>query len=137
MIAPGLYSLGDIAITQAAIYVGDWVVGLDGMTGANVQIAMKYGSGTASGTVYLQTSLDGGTTAIDIGAVTIGTISAVSVLNFSGLTPIIADPVTPSDAALTGDTAIDGILGDRLRVKVVTSGTYAGSTVLSGRFIGR
>lgn len=137
MIAPGLYSLGDIAITQAAIYVGDWVVGLDGMTGANVQLAMKYGSGTASGTVYLQTSLDGGTTAIDIGAVSIGTVSAVSVLNFSGLTPVISDPVTPSDAALTADTAVDGILGDRLRVKVVTSGTYAGSTVLSGRFVGR
>ena len=38
-------------------------------------------------------------------------------------------PVAPSDGALADDTVLDGILGDRLRVRVITTGTYVNSVV--------
>jgi hypothetical protein len=46
------------------------------------------------------------------------------------LTPRIAAATAGSLAA---DTALDGTLGDRLRATVVSTGTYAGSTVVSVR----
>jgi hypothetical protein len=58
--------------------------------------------------------------------------SAVKVRNLSALTPKSAD-VMPTDGALADDTSVDGVLGDMFRLKVVSTGTYAGSTILSGR----
>jgi hypothetical protein len=60
----------------------------------------------------------------------------VKLLNFCGLTPKLT-AVVPGDGALADDTAIDGLIGDRVRLKVVSTGTYAGSTVLSGRMVAR
>jgi hypothetical protein len=53
-------------------------------------------------------------------------------MNNPGLTPRTT-PIIPTDGALADDTCVDGVLGDRLRVRVVTTGTYGGSTVLSVR----
>lgn len=139
---PGIYALGDYAITSAGTYapiVGGEPSGLDGMISATVQLSFAYGSGGTSGKAYLQTSLDqaneGGVAAgtwIDIACVVFGTASEVWVFNFSALTPKTV-PVTPTDGALADDTAIDGVLGDRLRLKIVTIGTYATNTIFSGR----
>jgi hypothetical protein len=52
------------------------------------------------------------------------------VLTVSGLTPRLA---AASAGSLSADTALDGTLGDRLRATVVSTGTYAGSTVVSVR----
>jgi hypothetical protein len=38
---------------------------------------------------------------------------------------------------MADDTAVDGLLTDRMRLKVVSTGTYAGSTVLSARLVAR
>jgi hypothetical protein len=61
-----------------------------------------------------------------------GAASEVEIINLSGLTPKTTQ-VPPGDGALGDDTTVDGVLGDRLRAKVVSVGTYAGSTVLSVR----
>ena len=132
MDAGGFYSLGDIAITTAAIYLGAEIDELDGMSAVTAQIKLAYGSGGTSGNAFLQTSLDQSATWIDIASVTFTTAGKTVVLNFSGLTPRLTE-YTPTDGSLANDTAVDGILGDRLRLKVVTVGTYAGSTLLSGR----
>jgi len=132
MEAGGFYSLGDIAVTAAAIYLGTPIDELDGMTAVTAQVKFAYGSGGTSGNAFLQTSLDQSATWIDIASVTFTTAGKTVVLNFSGLTPRLTE-YTPTDGSLANDTAVDGILGDRLRLKVVTVGTYAGSTLLSGR----
>lgn len=132
MAATGIKDLGDFTVTAAGTQVGTPVTGLDGMTAATLQLRLAYGSGGTTVRAYVQTSLDQGTTWIDLACVLFGTASEVAVLNFSGLTPKTTAAV-PTDGAMTDDTAVDGILGDRLRVKVVSTGTYAGSTVLSAR----
>ena len=129
---PGLCSLGDFSITSAGTQTGEWVDDLDGMLAACAQLRFAYGSGGTAIKAYLQTSLDGGTTVVDIACVVFGTASEVAALNLSALTPKTT-AIVPTDGALSDDTALDGILGDRLRLKVVSTGTYAGSTVLSGR----
>jgi hypothetical protein len=127
----GLQSLGDFAITGAAAYVGDWVTGFENMMAMTVQMRFIYGSGGSSVKAYLQTTLDDDEDVpIDIACVVFQAASEVALLNFSGLTPKLTQ-VNPGDGSISDDTAIDGILGDRFRIKAVSSGTYAGSTVLS------
>jgi hypothetical protein len=132
----GIVSLGDFSVTVAATYVGDWVTDCEGMLGLNVQLRLAYGSGGTLIRAYLQTSFDQETTPVDIACAVFGTASEVMVLNFSGLTPKLTQ-ITPSDAALADDTALDGVLGDRFRIKLVSTGVYAGSTVLSARMCSR
>jgi hypothetical protein len=132
----GILELSSATVTTAGTTTGDWVTGLEGMTALTFQARLAYGSGGTSVKVYLQTSIDQGTTIIDIACLTFTTASAVKVINLSGLTPKTT-AVTPADGALTDDTCVDGILGDRLRVKIVSVGTYAGSTTLSARAAAR
>jgi hypothetical protein len=133
MAKAGLQSLGDFPITTAASYEGDWVTGFECLLGLTAEFRFVYGSAGTSAKVYLQTCLDDDEDVpIDIACVVFGTASEVALLNFSALTPQLTQ-INPGDGTLSDDTAIDGILGDRFRIKIVTSGTYAGSTVCSVR----
>ena len=136
MIAPGLYSLGDFTVAGPATQTAAPVVNLHGMAAATVQVRLAFGSGGESVKAYIQTSLDQGLTWIDIACVALTTASATRIVNLSGLTPKTT-PATPADGTLTDNTAVDGILGDRLRAKVVSTGTYAGPTTLSVRAVAR
>jgi len=136
MLSPGFKSLGQFTITAAGTQVGDWVEGLEGLLALAAQLRLAYGSGGTSVKAYLQTSLDQGATAIDIACAAFGTAGKVACFNFSALTPKLT-PVVPTDGALADDTAIDGVLGDRFRLKIVSTGTYAGSTLLGGGMVAR
>lgn len=136
MIAPGTYSLGDVTVTTAGTQTATAVDGLEGMTAVTLSARLAYGSGGTSLKAYLQTSCDQGTTWTDIACLTWTTAGGQKVVNLSGLTPKTTAAV-PTDGTLTDDTCVDGILGDRLRLKVVSVGTYAGSTVLSVRAVCR
>jgi hypothetical protein len=123
----------DATLTAASTYTSDWLTGLDGMTALTAQLRFAYGGGGGAGSAYLQTSIDQGATAIDIACVSFTVTAKTVLLNVSGLTPKTTQ-VTPTDGALAADTALDGILGDRLRLKIVTTGpAYAGPTVFSSR----
>ena len=99
-----------------------------GATWVGLYSIFTYGSGGTTAKFWLQTSLDGGTTWFDIisHAYTTSTASKLS-----AVTCFIA-PATqgaaPTDGSLTDNTINQGIIGDRLRIKVTTTGTYAGST---------
>jgi hypothetical protein len=93
-----------------------------------VQANFTAGSGGTSVDAYLQTSLDGGITWFDIAEFHFTTSSAIAVYNLSSLTPVTAQ-YTPTNGALTANTAKDGILGDRFQVKTATVGTYVGATL--------
>ena len=144
MNSPGIKNLGDRAITSqltgevitqsvdingAAIAHVDW---LEGMLALALQFRFAYGSGGAGVKAYAQTSFDQGQTWVDIACATFAQVSATKIVNLSALTPKTT-AATPTDGALADDTALDGLLGDRLRVKVTTEGTYSGNTSLSVR----
>ena len=143
MDSPGYKTLGSYTITAAGNYghaTGAELTGLEGMERLTLLLSFAYGSGGTSGVVYLQTSLDqaneggvAGGTWIDIAAMSFTTSSKSRVYNFSARTPVTA--FAPADGTLTSDTQIDGVLGDRLRLKIVTLGTYAGGSIVSGRAI--
>lgn len=131
MISPGFTSLGSFNITTAGTQTGDWVEDLEGLLALCLQARLALGSAGTSVKVYVQTSLDQGTTAIDIACFTFTNASAIKARNLSALTAKTTD-VTPADGTLTDDTSVDGILGDRFRVKVVVVGTYTGTTLTVG-----
>lgn len=133
---PGIRSLGDFTITAAGTQTGEAVESLEGLLAMAAHLRFAYGSGGATVRAYLQTSLDQGTTWIDIACVLFATSSEAAALNFSALTPKTTQ-VTPTDGALGDDSAVDGVLGDRFRLKVVSTGTYAASTVLAARICAR
>jgi hypothetical protein len=132
MDSPGVISLGDFTLTAAGTQVGISVDGLEGMLAACLQARLAYGSGGTTARLYFQTSLNQGTTWVDIACVLFGTASETEIVNLSALTPK-SSQVTPTDGALADDTVVDGVLGDQLRAKLVTTGVYAGSTVLEVR----
>ncbi|MGH8598292.1 MAG: hypothetical protein ACREXT_16695 [Gammaproteobacteria bacterium] len=117
-------------IVAASTIIGDWLTGLAGLTAVSLQAQFLYGSGGAACTVYIQTSVDQGQTAIDIAAIQFTTTSGTQVVNLSGLTPVTT-PYAPLQQALAANSTKDGILGDRLRAVVVSTGTYGSSTLLN------
>lgn len=127
-------SATDLTVTTAATTACTAVTGLTGMQSLTAWLKFTYGSGGTNTKAYLQTSLDGGNTWVDIACVLFATANESAILNFSALTPKLT-AVVPTDGSLADDTAIDGVLGDRVRLKVVSTGTYAGSTVLSARMV--
>lgn len=88
-------------------------------------IATVAGGGTTA-KAWVQTSFDGGTTWMDIANFAITTSSATRLFH---LTPVAVTSIaTPGDAALADNTAVNGFLGDRVRVKLTTTGTYTGAS---------
>jgi len=126
----GTFSLGDFSIGAAATQVGDVVDDLSGALAITLSARLAYGSGGTSCYAVVETSLDQGVTWVQIARFDFTTSGLQKVMTVSGLTPRIAAATAGSLAA---DTALDGTLGDRLRATVVSTGTYAGSTVVSVR----
>ena len=94
-----------------------------------VQASFSYGSGGTTVDAYPQTSIDNGVTWIDIAQFHFTTASARSVYNLNSQTPISSE-YTPTDGALSANTAKDGIVGPLYQVKLASTGTYAGNTTL-------
>lgn len=122
--------LDALAITTAVTGVNSAAVGSG--TGAAgsvlIQIDFVYGSGGTSGKVWVQTSLDGGATWIDIANMTFTTASKSRVMNLSSRT-VITTPYQGTDGTLADDTVKDGIVGATYRTKLTTIGTYAATTL--------
>lgn len=88
-----------------------------------------YGSGGTNATAYVQTSLDGGLTWVDIMSFQFLTTTATKV-SAVNTTVALAAGVTPTDGSLSANTILNGLLGDRLRVKLTTTGTYAATRLV-------
>ena len=107
-----IYPLGpdaitpDWQITSAGTFVGDWLGDLAGMAALAAQVRFIFGTGGATVKVCLQSSMDQGSTAYD-----------VAVVNFA---------TTPRTAIVeeAAEGIIAGVLGDRLRLKVIGTGVY-------------
>lgn len=103
---------------------------LDGVNAVTFSANFIYGSGGTSLKVDFETSIDQGTNWLPVCRIAFSTSSALRVATISGLTPktAAAAMATPSD-----NTCTDSVLGDRLRVRITSVGTYAGNTAISTR----
>jgi hypothetical protein len=97
---------------------------------ATFQATFTYGSGGTSTDAYVQTSIDGGGTWVDVAQFHFLVASARFIWTLES--SLIATPVqvTPTDGTMTSNTALSGVFGNMWRVKFVTTGTYAGGTTL-------
>ncbi len=138
----GIYNLGDEAVTSAVtnLIITDgvsasgvaqaFIDGLDFAAAVTLQANFTYGSGGTTVKADVETSLDQGVTWVAIARFAFSTASAEKLFNLSGLTPKTT-AVTPG--TLSDDAVVDGILGDRLRCRITSTGTYAGNTSVSVR----
>lgn len=132
MAAENPCTLANLSITAAtgATPLGVAMVSVDKYRGVTIQAAFTYvASAATSATAYVQTTLDGGTTWVDIVCFSFTTASATKIANLRRTTPVTT-LATPTDGALTANTSVDGILGDQLRVKWASVGTYGAGTTL-------
>lgn len=115
----------DLAIGAAATVICEVIDGLDGMSEADVQVNFQYGpSGGTTCKTYIQTSLDQGSSWIDLYCMAAATVSKKRHVRLKPDGTI----GTASDGALADDSLATGlVLGDRLRVKAIVAGTYVGA----------
>ena len=99
-------------------------------TNVGVQVTFAYGSGGTSGTVWLQTSFDGGATWCDVAAIALTLANLRTLFNVSSLTPK-STAAAATDGTLAAGTINDGIVGSQWRCKYTTVGVFAGNTNLS------
>lgn len=106
------------------------VAGFGAPTSCTFEADFTYVAASGSTVVaYVQTSLDAGATWWDVAAFQFATSSGQLYQNCAN------SPVNQSVAlgqqALTANTGINGFLGDRFRVVLVSSGTYGSGTAVT------
>lgn len=116
--------------TAVAAGLSPVILGMAGTKSLTVQATFVYGSSGTTVTAYIQTSFDKGATWVDIMSFAFLLASAKKISAVKQNT-VVAAAYVPTDGSLATDTIKDGLLGDRLRVKYTSSGTYAGSTTLT------
>lgn len=131
----GASDLTITAATGAAGVICTPVTGLAGMQAMLLYLSLAYSAGGTSIRAFAQSSFDGQTW-WDIACVLFTAQAKSVLLNFSALTPKLTQ-VALTDGALGDDVALDGLLGDRVRLKAVSTGTYAANNVLAGRIVAR
>lgn len=126
---PGIKQTGNYEITAAGTQTGTEVASLEDMSRVTFYAKFDYGSGGTETRVYLMTSFDQGNTWVDIACLLFA--QADETLAVTIVDEKVATPVDLT-AALSDDTCRQ-FLGDRLKTRVVSTGTYAGATTLVTR----
>lgn len=83
-------------------------------------------SAATSAKIYVQTSLDGGSTWFDIACFAFTTASASKYSNVDGNAQIASATLTTG--TLADGTCAHGLIGDRLRISTTSVGTYGAGT---------
>ncbi|MBI4367273.1 MAG: hypothetical protein HY543_10680 [Deltaproteobacteria bacterium] len=134
----GTYNLGSVAVTTAltnsVITTGTSPAGaaqafldrFEGMQSLAIFCNFVYGSGGTTCAAVVQTTFDD-TNWIDIARFDFTTSSGAKVAN---LLASLSKAVT-AVAALSAEGVLDGILGAKLRTRVTSTGTYAGTTSIA------
>lgn len=121
----------DFTVSEAGTQIGEVIEDLEGLRSLALQARLAVGTAGTSVKAYIQTSLDQGATWFDIACFAFTTLTATRLMNLSADAAL--GITTPTDGALADNTKLDGPIGDRLRPKVVTVGTFSGPTTLALR----
>ncbi len=114
-------------LAAAGTYTGEVSLLPSGAKTLAIQTVFVRAAGGTTTKVYVQTSLDGGVTWVDIMQQAFATTTATKASAVK--TDIaVAAGVTPSDGSMSDNTILDGVLGDRIRVKFIVAGTYTGAS---------
>jgi hypothetical protein len=89
---------------------------------------LTYGSGGTTIDAYVQTSFDNGVTWYDVANFHFTTASLVKAFNLSRATPQTTE-LTPTSGSIAANTAQDGFIGGKLRVLLISAGTYVGTNL--------
>lgn len=123
--------LAATTISANVTVAGTPITGIGGMKYLVVEAVFLYGAGGGTVDAYIQTSVDAGASWLDIMNFRFTTAAATKVSAVVWSTALAA-AVSPGDAALASNTILNGLLGDRLRLKYVTASTvYSGATSLA------
>jgi hypothetical protein len=133
MIVPGARAFANVGITVATTYTSEILTRLEGMKRLSIQAILTYGSGGTVVKVYMQTTLDQGVTWFDVACLTFATATAKRGANVISNTSVAT--FTPAEVTLTDNTVLSGPLGDQIRYKAVSTGTYAGNTSLAVKVV--
>jgi hypothetical protein len=122
----GVYTLASRAITTALTSEAQTAItDLDGMTAVTLEANFAYGSGGTTANVIAQTSCDGGTAWRDVVRFDFTTATRVAYANLSGLTY----KAVATYSALGSEGQNDGLLCNRLRAVITSTGTYVNTTL--------
>ena len=124
-------TLVSAAVPAAGTYATDWIEFLGGLDYVALQtVFVRTGGGTTL-KVYLQTSLDGGTTPIDVACQAFATMTATKVSALSAVIAPAAQAGAPTDATHSDNTVLNGgQSGASVRVSGIR-GTIAANRVLA------
>jgi hypothetical protein len=126
MLSPNTYPLlvKELTVANASVAYTP-VTGLEGASALTIHAYFGYGSGGTTCAAVVQTSFDDGTTWFDIARFdfTTATSSKMANLNFLNSKAIAAY------TALSSEGVNDNIMGDRLRVVLISTGTYVNTTI--------
>lgn len=122
----GLY---DLAVLDSSAFVASAVLspitGLDGMSSVSLEASFKYGAGGATLSAIVMTSFDGGQSWRHIARFDFTTASATKLANIQAS----AAKAVTAYADLNAEGVNDGMLGDQLAVKLLSTGSYTNSTL--------
>lgn len=115
-------------VPAAGTHNGTPFDGFGRVSGVSITYRFTAGSGGTSDTAYVQTSLDGGVTWWDIACRQFETSdeNRYQACIMDG----VSTPVALTDGALSINTVVHGLLGDRFRVKQVVVGPYSGGALV-------
>jgi hypothetical protein len=114
-------------LSAAGTVIGGTVSQMTGATQLVGRVKYGYTGGIGTCDVYVQTTIDGGTTWYDVAAIR-GTSTAYDRM-FSVTTTPITTVYATTDGSLTADSVKDGLIGSSVRAKYVV-GAVGTATLL-------
>jgi hypothetical protein len=128
MASPNQVTLLNKTIPDAGTYVTEgYYIGKEPKYLAAQSNFVRAAGGTSL-QVYVQTSFDDENWC-DIMAFAFATTTARKVQAIT-LSTALAANITPKDATLTDNTILSGLLGQKIRIKYVVTGTYTGASTI-------
>ena len=121
--------ISQTTIAAAATVIGD-TVRIGNAKALSVESIFLYGAGGTTTRVFVQTTFDG-TTWFDIMNHDFTTSAATKISSVTSFIAPASQAFAPGEAALTTNTIIQGVIGEAIRVKYVSTGTYTGATSIA------
>ena len=127
---PDIGDAADFQIAGSGVIIGSATDGLGGMEGFNCQVRFMLGTGSGGCRVYIQSSLDQGSSWFNIAVTEFDVVSVPWIFAVRTATTGLVTPVAGASGNSPETTGvITSVLGDRLRAYIIVSGTYVNTTL--------